>query len=160
MKMPAAIAPTRRPSKKHELFQHTARALALQVLYEVDITSHIWQRSLRAHADATDASERVVRFAAKIVAGVLGSLDKLDELIKTHAPSFPVDQLAPIDRSILRLALYELLPGTIVPPRVAIDEGVELAKRFGSAGSPRFVNGVLGGALKDLAAMVTTISPD
>ena len=101
-----------------------------------------------------------MQFAIKIVSGVLGSLDKLDGLIEKHAPSFPVDQLTPIDRTVLRLALFELLPGTTVPPRVAINEAIELAKGFGGEGSPRFVNGVLGGALKDLAAMITTTSSD
>jgi N utilization substance protein B len=160
MDTPAAPALAKRPSKKPDTYQHTARVLALQVLYEVDMTGHVWQRSLRAHADATDASKRVIQFAAKIVFGVLGSLDKLDGLIRTHAPSFPVAQLTPIDRTVLRLALFELLPGTTVPPKVAINEAIELAKGFGGEGTPRFVNGVLGGALKDLAAMITTISPD
>ena len=157
MDTPAAPALARRPSKKPDTYQHTARVLALQVLYEVDMTGHVWQRSLRAHADA---STRVIPFAAKMVFGVLGSLDKLDGLIRTHAPSFPVAQLTPIDRTIRRLALFELLPGTTVPPKVAINEAIELAKVFGGEGSLRFVNGVLGGTLKDLAAMITTTSPD
>lgn len=160
MDTPTALAPSRPPPKKPDTYQHAGRVLALQVLYEVDMTGHVWQRSLRAHSDATDASKRVIQFAAKIVSGVLGSLDKLDGLIRTHAPSFPVAQLTPIDRTILRLTLFELLPGTTVPPKVAINEAIELAKVFGGEGSPRFVNGVLGGALKDLAAMITTNPPD
>ena len=160
METPAAPAPASRQPQRSTTYQHTARVLALQVLYEVDMTSHTWQSSLRAHAAATDASKRVMDFAARIIVGVLGSLDKLDRLIKAHAPAYPVNQLAPIDRTVLRLGLFELLPGTTVPPKVAINEAIELAKGFGGEGSPRFVNGVLGGALKDLASMIKTTTPD
>ncbi len=159
MEMPAAPAPTRRHSKRSRTFQHTARVLALQVLYEIDMTTHDWRVSLSAHAEATGASDRVVDFAEKAIQGVLGSRSRLDKLIKTHAPMFPVDQLAPIDRSVLRLGLFELLPGSSVPPKVAINEAIELAKGFGGEGSPRFVNGVLGAALNELASTPTT-SPD
>ena len=148
--MPAAPPTTRRRSKRPKSFQHTARVLVLQVLYEVDVTGHDWRDSLGAHTEATGASERVVDFAEKAIQGVLASLPLLDQLISTHAPMFPVDQLSPVDRTVLRLALYELLPDSSVPMKVAINEAIELAKMFGGEGSPRFVNGVLGAALQEL----------
>jgi len=89
-------------------------------------------------------------FLIWLVAGVMNHRERLDVLITRFAPDWPVQQLAPIDRSILRLALYELgaSDGT-TPPKVAINEAVELAKAFGGDSSPRFVNGVLGAALAE-----------
>jgi len=83
-------------------------------------------------------------FLLRIVQGVLKHRDELDELIATYAPEWPIDQMAIIDRNILRIALFEFLIGGGTPPKVAINEAVELAKRFGSDSSRRFVNGVLG----------------
>ena len=71
----------------------------------------------------------------------------IDEVIRRHAPAWPLDQVSAVDRNILRIALYELRPGSPTPPKVAINEAVELAKEFGGEGSSRFVNGVLGAAV-------------
>jgi N utilization substance protein B len=79
-------------------------------------------------------------------------------LIAVHAPMWPIDQLSPVDRNVLRLALYELLPGSLVPPKAAINEAIELAKEFGSEASSRFINGVLGSALEELATAGITSS--
>ena len=84
------------------------------------------------------------RAAREIVKGVIDNRARLDELIAKHAPSWPVQQLAIVDRNILRVAMYEMLIGRGTPVKVAINEGVEVAKAFGSDGSPGFVNGVLG----------------
>lgn len=143
--------PTRR-AKKPKTHQHRARILALQVLYELDVVGHEWQSSLVAHADATHSSDRVVELARTTIKGVLESMPKVDELISTNAPMWPLDQLSPVDRNVLRLALFELLPGSMVPPKVAINEAVELAKEFGGEASSRFINGVLGGALDGLGS--------
>ena len=112
-------------------------------------------------ADATGATdesdeemaplgEAGVRFLLWLVAGVLSYRDRIDALIHHYAPEWPVEQLAIVDRSILRLALYELgaLEGE-APPKVIINEAVELAKVYGGDSSPRFVNGVLGAAFED-----------
>jgi N utilization substance protein B len=81
---------------------------------------------------------------------VLGTVSHIDDMISINAPMWPVSQLSPVDRNVLRLALFELEPGSEVPPKVAINEAIELAKQFGGAASSRFVNGVLGAALKGL----------
>lgn len=91
--------------------------------------------------------EETLSFAQELVKGIMEKKEELDAIIERFAPAFPVRQLAPIDRNILRLALFELFWGR-VPPKVAINEAVELAKTFGSQSSPRFVNGVLGSVSK------------
>jgi N utilization substance protein B len=122
--------------------------LALQVLYEADLTGHDWRESLQVHAEAVHASPQVTAFAESCLSGVLDGGLELDESIATHAPAWPVAQLAVVDRNVLRVALYELRAGSSLPPKVAINEAVELAKEFGGETSGRFVNGVLGSALE------------
>ena len=85
-----------------------------------------------------------------LVTDILPSLQTLDDAIKQAAPEWPVDKIAKIDLAILRLATYELLIQKTEPPKVVIDEAVELAKEFGNENSPKFVNGVLGTILKTI----------
>ena len=122
--------------------------MALQVLYEVDLTGHDWRVSLRGHAASVHAPERVVALAEEYVGGVLDALDTLDALIVKHAPAWPVALLSAVDRNMLRLGLFEVRSGSSTPPKVAINEAVELAKQFGGEQSSRFINGVLGAALE------------
>ena len=117
------------------------------MLYEADVTGHRWQDSLGVHVEAVRASKQVEAFAAACVAGVLEAVETIDEAIRRYAPAWPLDQVAAVDRNILRIGLYELRPGSPTPPKVAINEAIELAKEFGGGGSPRFVNGVLGAAV-------------
>lgn len=149
--METSAAPPRRRTKTKSP-QHRGRVLALQVLYEVDVTTHEWEPSMESHAEATAATPRVAAFAEAIVRGVVEALARIDGLIRENAPMFPVDQLSPVDRNVLRLAIFELLPPSVVPPKVVINEAVELAKEFGGEASARFVNGVLGSAFEQLAA--------
>lgn len=125
-----------------------ARALALQALYEIDSTGHPSDGVL-AHLleDDKKLSPEGVMFTTQLVNGVLACSHQLDAIIQKHAPEWPVEQLAIIDRNILRMALYELQHIDDVPIKVAVNEAVELAKTFGSDTSPRFVNGVLGAFL-------------
>jgi N utilization substance protein B len=88
-------------------------------------------------------------FLIKVVQGVLDNREQLDDMISTYAPEWPIEQMAIIDRNILRIALFEFLIDGGTPPKVAINEAVELAKTFGSDSSRRFVNGVLGTLLAD-----------
>ena len=149
--------PERRRSKEpNTLRPRLGRTLAFQVLYEVDLTGHDWRSSLVAQAEIAEASRRVVRFAEGRIEGVLGALERIDALIAAHAPLWPVEQLSPVDRNLLRLAIYELLPGSSVPPLAAINEAVELAKEFGGEGSARFVHAVLGSVLEELSPAATT----
>lgn len=124
--------------------RHKARVTAIQALYEIDCTGHapavvIEQRL--AEADLPEAGEDFVR---ELTQGVGEHHEWLDGHIEQYAPEWPVDQIAIIDRNILRMAIYEILVGTDTPVKVAINEAVELAKTFGSDSSGRFVNGVLG----------------
>jgi len=121
-----------------------ARAIALQALYEIDCSGHPADQALQHLATDENLSDEGVAFASDIVQGVRASTHELDAIIAKHAPEWPVDQLAIIDRNILRIALYELQHNEDVPIKVAINEAVELAKMFGSDTAPRFVNGVLG----------------
>jgi N utilization substance protein B len=148
--METRTTPAGRRAKKPKTQQHRARVLALQVLYEIDVSRHDWRSSLATHAEATEATDHVIEMATTVVEGVLASMSHIDELISINAPMWPVDQLSPVDRNVLRLAIFELLPGSDIPPKVAINEAVELAKEFGGAASSRFVNGVLGTALEGL----------
>jgi N utilization substance protein B len=129
-----------------------ARIIALQTLYEVDSTEHPVGDVLRRHLDepisednTADFVEPDVRqFARSLVEGVLQNRDEMDELIAKSAPNWPVDQMSPVDKNILRVAIFEILFDNKVPLKAAINEAVELAKRFGSDSSSRFINGVLG----------------
>jgi transcription antitermination protein NusB len=104
-------------------------------------------RNLERYDETIDDKE----FVGQLVHGVAGQVEKLDATIQPIAPEWPLEQIARVDRTILRMALYELLEmGKMVPPKVAINEAVELAKAFGSDNSSKFVNGVLGTAYRTL----------
>lgn len=124
-----------------------ARCIALQALFEVDSVGHPAAQVLAQRLADEPLSEEGETFARELVLGVLARQGALDALIIQFAPEYPVDQLAIIDRNILRLALYELLNLSQVPIKVAVNEAVELAKLYGSDSAPRFVNGVLGAFL-------------
>ena len=131
-----------------------ARELALQALYEVDLVGHAPAAVLHERLnEVVDENPRVEAYARKLVMGILASTEQLDFFIQSHAPEWPLDQVAVIDRNLLRMALYEFTVGH-VPVKVAINEAVELAKDYGADSTPRFVNGVLG-ALVPLQEEVT-----
>ena len=119
-----------------------ARSLALQALYEIDSVHHPSEEVLARLGD--DLSPEALEFMRLLVLGTLESAPELDVMVAENAPEWPVSELAIIDRNILRLAIWELLIWGETPVKVAINEAVELAKRFGSDSAPRFINGVLG----------------
>lgn len=121
-----------------------ARRIALQGLYELDFTQHTPEYALGCRIKEQPLPEAATSFAFHLVEGVVDYIPELDHVMAELAPEWPVDQIAAIDRNILRIAIYELLFDVDTPPKVAINEAVELAKMFGSDSSPRFVNGVLG----------------
>ena len=121
-----------------------ARVVALQTLYEVDSVGHEPIQVLDRLIDEAGLPPSGKKFARDLVNGVVENRDELDRIITEYASSWPVDQIAAVDRSVLRLAIYELTFSREVPPKVAINEAIELAKVFGSESSPKFVNGVLG----------------
>lgn len=121
-----------------------ARSVALQALYEIDLTGHRIGDVLVTRFDNLDLSLELQDFATEIVQGVHPVREILDTHIAVHAPEWPIDQISVIDRNLLRIALWEFAVKQKTPLKVAINEAVELAKMFGSDSSPRFVNGVLG----------------
>ena len=124
--------------------RHKARVTALQALYEIDAVGRDPAAVVARLTGESGLSEENAAFAAGLVAGVSDKRAELDEQIKTYAPAWPVDQIAVIDRNVLRLAIFEILFDNKVPVKVAVSEAVELAKSFGSETSGKFVNGVLG----------------
>lgn len=123
--------------------RRAARQLALQALYEIDLVDHPIGEVLTARLAETELTPPGQSYARSLVVGVARCRDILDSYIQTHAAEWPLDQVAIVDRNLLRMALYEFTLGE-VPIKVAINEAVELAKSFGSDSAPRFVNGVLG----------------
>ncbi len=121
-----------------------ARGVALQVLYEFDLSGHSPIYSLQFRLEDDPMEEKLVLFTENIVNGVMPIISFLDDLIAEHAPEWPMDQVAVIDRNILRIALWEFAVEKCTPVKVAINEAIELSKLFGTDATPRFVNGVLG----------------
>ena len=121
-----------------------ARGIALQALYEIDITGHPPGTVLEERIAESELDDKLTEFARQIVTGVMPLTEQLDHFIAQHAPEWPLDQIAIIDRNILRIALWEIAASDQTPLKVAINEAIELAKTYGSDSTPRFVNGVLG----------------
>jgi len=121
-----------------------ARALALQALYEVDSAGHDVEGVVNHLLAKEGLSEENADFTRELVSGVIQNKKKIDLNIQSLATAWPLEQIAVIDRNILRLAIFEILHDNKVPVKVAINEAVELAKKFGSDKSSRFVKGVLG----------------
>ncbi len=121
-----------------------ARSVALQVLYEIDLTGHLPGEALDARLEEDPLETNLAEFTSQIVFGVYPLIEKLDDFIAQHAPEWPLDQVAVVDRNILRIALWEFAVAGCTPVKVAINEAIELAKLYGSDSTPRFVNGVLG----------------
>jgi N utilization substance protein B len=121
-----------------------ARALALQVLYEMDVANHSPGDVYKERLEETPLANELAEFAHQIVFGVLPLTNELDRLIAKYAPEWPFDQIAAIDRNILRMACWEFAVYHDTPLKVVINEAVELAKLYGSDSASRFINGVLG----------------
>ena len=128
------------------------KVIALQALYEVDAVDHdpiqVLDR-LMVEADLPASARQVTR---EMVWGVVENRRELDRIITELAPSWPVSQIAAVDRSLLRLAIYELMFSRRAPPKVAVNEAVDLARAFGSESSRKFVNGVLGSVMEMVEA--------
>jgi N utilization substance protein B len=121
-----------------------ARSAALQALYEIDIAGHPLGIVLEERIVEAELEDSLAEFARQIVTGVVPLAEQLDHFIAQHAPEWPLDQIAIIDRNILRIALWEIAVSDETPIKVAINEAIELSKTYGSDSTPRFVNGVLG----------------
>ena len=121
-----------------------ARAVALQALYEIDSSGHKAEEVLSRLLAHQRLSEENNAFVGELITGTIRHAEDSDRHIVEFAPAWPIEQLSVIDRNILRLAIFEVLHDNKVPFKVAINEAVELAKKFGGDSSAKFVNGVLG----------------
>jgi N utilization substance protein B len=121
-----------------------ARAIALQTLFEVDVAGHDPSQVLQQRLQDCDLSQGGAEFAHHLIQGALAHLTQIDSTIQEIAPEWPFNQMSPIDRNILRIAIFEMIFDPDIPVKVAINEAVELAKLFGSESTRRFVNGALG----------------
>lgn len=134
--------------------RHLGRIIALQTLYEEEFRrdagdpdfalDEVLARNIERYAEMVEDIE----FIRELVSGVLAKASELDAVLQPIAPEWPIDQIARMDRLVLRIGLYELLHGQDVPPKVVINEAVELAKAFGGENSSKFINGVLGTVLR------------
>lgn len=134
--------------------RHLGRIIALQTLFEQDFRhvagdsdfdlAEVLARNIARYESTVDDTD----FIKELVTGVSSHADELDTELQPVAPEWPIDQIARMDRVILRMGLYELKYGQGVPPKVVINEAVELAKAFGSENSSKFINGVLGTVLR------------
>jgi len=138
--------------------RHLARILSLQALFEWSLNStdieKILERNLTTYVQIDTKEENKAKIdnqlSKLIVNGVTDNLDSIDKIIQSSAPEWPLSQIAKVDLEILRISIFELYIAKNVPPKVAIDEAVELAKEFGGENSSKFINGVLGTVVKEM----------
>ncbi len=135
--------------------RHLSRSIAMQSLYEWDFKGkdlkqlkEIVKRNIEEFGPGLEENN----FVWQIINGVIDNLNKLNKIIEKSAPEWPLDQITVVDRNVLRIGLYELLFGSReeVPPKVAINEAIELAKTFGGDSSGKFINGVLGTVYREI----------
>ncbi|MDO8424859.1 MAG: transcription antitermination factor NusB [bacterium] len=134
--------------------RHLSRSIAMQSLYEWDFSGKtadlekIVERNIQEFGPGLEEKG----FIWELITGVIQHMPELDKIIEKAAPQWPIDQISIVDRNVLRLGLFELLyeDKTAVPPKVAINEAIELAKSFGGESSGKFINGVLGTVFKEM----------
>lgn len=133
--------------------RHLLRTVVMQTLYEWDFykqdnkrVAEFIKENMQEFAKSNDG----IDFVKEEVAGVIKQIKEIDKVIEKAAPEWPLDQIAMVDRNILRLGVYELLFADDIPPKVAINEAIELGKSFGGKSSGKFINGVLGGIYKNM----------
>jgi len=120
-----------------------AREVALCLLYQVEVTKPDPHQVIQDYLDNNPSKQEIADFLFILVEGVLKNLELIDSLVKRHAKNWKIGRMAVVDRNILRIACFELTFLDDIPPKVSINEAIELAKRFGDIDSPRFINGVL-----------------
>ena len=124
--------------------RHQARELALKVLFQLESSDDDPEEVLQYHAAEGAATSDVAHFAGQLVSGVIANREKLDSILSETSDNWKLDQMAKVDRIILRIAVYELTVDRQVPTKAAINESIELAKTFSGEEAGRFVNGILG----------------
>lgn len=133
--------------------RHLLRTVAMQTLYEWDFNGQQKEKIeeyIKHNVAEFAPNEKNPSYVKKTVEGVIKNLSEIDKLIEKTAPEWPINQITIVDRNILRLGIYEMKYAQDVPPKVAINEAIEIAKTFGGRSSGKFVNGVLGTIYKQL----------
>lgn len=120
-----------------------SREIALLLLYQTEISKEDYQSAFRKYIEQDSQKQEVIDFSLYLIEGVSKNTGGLDTIIKKYVQNWEISRMAVIDRNILRIGCFELLFSDGVPPKVAINEAIELAKRFGDVDSPRFINGIL-----------------
>jgi len=136
-----------------------ARRVTLETLYEYDIAQHPPGEILQYRLQDQPLESAGVEFASQLIWGVIEHQEDMDKLISRYAPEWPLEQMAVIDRNILRIAIFEFLVDGETPVKVAINEAVELAKTYGSDSAPRFINGVLGTLADRVSELRAELTP-
>jgi len=135
--------------------RHLSRSIAMQSLYEWDFSGkkeetlkRIVEKNIKEYGPGLEDTS----FVWQLINGVKDNINNIDKIIEKAAPEWPIDQITTVDRNVLRMGLYELLHANKkeVPPKVAINEAIELAKTFGGESSGKFINGVLGTVFKEI----------
>jgi len=136
-----------------------ARELALQFLYQLDLRGRDFLSEAEAFVRGEEADRSTVEFAVLLVRGTAQHRDDLDEVIRSVAQNWDIERMAVIDRNVLRLASYELLHCADIPPKVSINEAIELGKRYSTQNSGGFINGILD-KIKDRHASPAPVPPE
>ena len=144
--MANVASPTSVPYKA----RRRGRVLVIQALYEIDEVKHDPEETIDRWIKEYGLSPSAEKFSKKLLLGVLENLERIDIIIGAHAPERPINQIAAIDRNLLRTSVYEVAIANETPPKAAINEAVEIAKIFGSDNSPKFINGVLGSVMEEM----------
>jgi len=134
--------------KRMSTSRRETRIAALQVLCEIDSVEHDPSEVIERRVIEGSFSRTSEDFLRSLFNGVIKKREEIDKMISEFAPSWPMGQMATVDRNLLRMAIYEMVMSDEIPPKVAINESVELAKVFGSDSSSKFVNGVLGSVME------------
>jgi len=129
-----------------------SREDALKVLYQIEMTGQKPADALRAFWQCSESDEESRGFAEFLVTGVTRDLARIDELISAHSTNWKLSRMAAVDKNILRMAVFELMSCSETPAKVAINEAVDIAKRFGSSDSGAFVNGILDNVARGISA--------
>lgn len=151
MTLNATLEPPRKTVTRRK-----SRVVAVQVLYEIDGSDHDVHDVLEHRLNEVALPIGPTAFTKKLVHGVLANRPEIDKIIAKYAPSWPIGQMAVVDRNVLRVAIFEILIGGETPPKVAINEAVDLGKIYGADRSPKFVNGVLGSLMEHLGEHETS----
>lgn len=139
--------------------RHLSRSVVLQTLFECDMQNALSRAPEILERNFDSAKDADKPFAESLLANIIAKKDELDAVMVKAAPEWPLEKIAPVDRNVLRVGLFELLFGDPkeVPPRVALNEAIELAKSFGGDTSGKFVNGVLGTVYREMDAANGTV---